>query len=66
MLTETFTFITAWYHLSLHSHVRFVCFSGRLQLIGLDTDSYADADFDFDADVDREGTKDSGTSAHYS
>ena len=52
MLTETLTFITAWYNLPFTIMLVLCVLAAVLQLIGLDTDSDADADFDLDADVD--------------
>ena len=52
MLTETLTFITAWYNLPF-SILLFICFIlTALQLFGLGGEQDSDADMDADADLD--------------
>ncbi len=69
MLTETLTFITAWYNLPF-SILLFICFIlTALQLFGLggeqdsDADMDADADFDADADADMDADLDADADA---
>lgn len=56
MLTQTLTFIVAWYNLPFTIMLGLCVLASVLQLIGLDhdadVDADVDADFDFDADVD--------------
>lgn len=65
MLTETLTFITAWYNLPF-SILLFLCLIlTGLQLVGLggEQDSDVDLDSDFDADFDADADVDADTDA---
>lgn len=67
MLTETLTFITAWYNLPF-SILLFICFIlTALQLFGLggeqDSDADMDADADLDADMDADADLDADANA---
>ena len=63
MLTETLTFITAWYNLPF-SILLFICLIlTALQLVGRGGEHDADADADMDADADLDGDIDADADA---